>query len=174
VTESDTKIIIGIDPGTRITGYGIIEVTKKGIKALDYGCIRPPATAKLSDRYFIIYESLEELLKEYLPMEMAIESQFFHKNAQSALKLGIAKGVAIIQAKKYKMRVFGYSPKEVKSAVCGTGKAGKGQLQGAVQRSLFLAVPPQPEDASDALAIAICHAERSQNVLGFKLSNKEI
>jgi crossover junction endodeoxyribonuclease RuvC len=170
----DKKIIIGIDPGTRITGYGVIEVTKKYIKALDYGCIRPPVNAKLSDRYYIIFESLSELLSQYEPSEMAIETQFVYKNAQSALKLGIAQGVAIIQAKKNNMKVFGYSPREVKCAICGTGKAGKAQLQGAITRSLQLAAPPQPEDAADALAIAICHAEKSQNVLGFTLSNKEI
>lgn len=171
---SKKKIILGIDPGTRITGYGIVEVEGRNYKVLDYGCIRPPVKAKLSDRYFIIFESLAELFELYTPTEMAIETQFVYKNAQSALKLGIAQGVAILQAKKNNIKIFGYSPREVKCAICGTGRAGKEQVQGAISRAFCLKSYPEPQDAADALAIALCHGEVSQNILSFKLTQKEL
>lgn len=159
------KIIIGIDPGTIITGYGIICVSDRGVKTIDYGCIKPPANQLLSDRYLIIYDSLLELLIEYKPTVMAIESQFVHKNVQSALKLGGAKGAAIIGAKKHGLKIFGYSPTEVKQTITGTGKASKQQLQSAVARFLNLKELPQPYDAADALAIALCYARASEGSL---------
>src|SRR5205807_10039509 len=107
-SSNDEKIIIGIDPGTRITGYGVILIRGTSMKALDFGCIRPPPKALLSERYLIIFESLQLLLEQHKPSEMAIETQFVYKNAQSALKLGIAQGVAIIAAKQNQLRVFGY------------------------------------------------------------------
>ena len=168
------QIIIGIDPGTKVTGYGVIVIIGNTMRALDYGCIRPPPNALLSDRYLIIYESLQELLSLYKPIEMAIETQFVYKNPQSALKLGIAQGVAIISAKKHKCRVFGYAPRAVKSGMVGTGKASKEQLLGACARFLNLKEYPRPQDAADALAIAICHANARKNALFGKLKNNEL
>jgi len=168
------KIILGIDPGTQVTGYGIIVCKGNSFHALDYGCIRPPRNALLSDRYFIIFESLAELFKTYTPAEVAIETPIIAKNAQSALKLGCAQGVAIIQAKKHKVQIFGYSPTQIKCAITGTGKASKTQLQGAVARFLHLAKLPQPQDASDALACALCHAHSSLSLLFSKLVSREI
>lgn len=154
---STEKIIIGIDPGTRITGYGIIKVSHQGLLPLDFGCIRPPTDMPLGDRYTIIFKSIEQLLETYQPIEMAIETQFVHKNVQSAMKLAIAMGCALLTGKLKNLKVFGYSPKEVKRAIVGTGKASKDQVESAITRYLNLSRPPTPQDAADALAIAICH-----------------
>ncbi len=166
------KIIIGIDPGTQVTGYGVISVDRSSITTLDFGCIRPPQKAKLSDRYYIIFQALRTLLKKYSPEEMAIEDQFFSINVQSMLKLGIAKGVAIIAAKEEAIAIYSYSPREVKCATVGTGKATKEQVQRSVARRLGLKTIPEPYDAADALAIAICHTISSTQSL--HQTNKEI
>ena len=163
--HSDKKIIIGIDPGTRITGYGVIQVTGNTFLPLDFGCIRPPPTLPLGERYAIIFSSLQQLLENYDPTEMAIETQFVHKNVQSAMKLGIAMGCALIAGKLRGLKVFGYSPREVKCAIVGTGKASKEQIESSITRYLNLQSPPTPQDAADALAIAICHIN-GDSVLG--------
>lgn len=152
-------IIIGIDPGTTITGYGVIEYVDGIFRALDYGCIRPPARMKLSDRYLILFNAIEELLLRYCPEALAVETQFVQKNIQSAIKLGMARGVAIIAAKRRSIAVFEYAPTKAKLAVVGNGKASKYQVQNMVKLLLNLSDLPEPEDAADALAIAICHAQ---------------
>ncbi len=163
------KIIIGIDPGTRVTGYGVIKIYGNTIIPLDYGCIRPPPKAPLSERYYIIFSGIKTLLAEHEPEEMAIETPFVYENPQGALKLGITFGVILIPAKERSMKVFGYSPKEVKCSVTGTGKASKDQVLGAVTRALSLRIPPKPQDAADALAIALCHAHAPKNqIVGCK------
>lgn len=151
-------IIIGIDPGTQVTGYGIIEVNGSNIRAIDYGCIRPPPLLKLTDRYLIIYNGLEELLDRYQPQALAVEMQYVHKNVQSAIKLGMARGIAIIAAKRKGVSIFEYAPTKAKSAVVGNGRASKQQVQGMVKVLLNLVEVPTPEDAADALALALCHA----------------
>jgi crossover junction endodeoxyribonuclease RuvC len=157
--KHDPKIIIGIDPGTTVTGYGIIKVIGNAYHAIDYGCIRPPAKYKLSERYLIIFESLEALLVEHNPHVLVVESQYVKKNVQSAIKLGMARGIAVLAAKRRGMPVFEYAPTKAKLAVVGSGKASKQQVQWMVQRLLNLALPPYPEDASDALSLALCHAQ---------------
>jgi crossover junction endodeoxyribonuclease RuvC len=152
-------IIIGIDPGTQITGFGVIQADGTNFRALDYGCIRPPQGLKLSDRYLIIFNAIEELLAKYSPAALAIETQYVAKNPQSAIKLGMARGVAVVAAKRRGLSVYEYSPSKAKSAVVGNGKASKEQVQGMVKMMLNLSVVPTPEDAADALALAICHAQ---------------
>jgi crossover junction endodeoxyribonuclease RuvC len=152
------SIILGIDPGTRVSGYGLIQLHDHGYDSIDYGCIRPPAHYKLSDRYLIIFNSIVELIEQYKPCALVVETQYVNKNVQSALKLGMARGMALIAAKKNGIPVFEYAPTEAKRAVVGNGKAGKFQVQGMVQSLLKLKEPPHPEDAADALALAICHA----------------
>ncbi len=154
--------MIGIDPGTRVTGYGIIAIDGNTIEPIDFGCIRPPTDILLSDRYLIIHEGLLTLLERFTPSEMALETPFVSKNAQSSLKLGIAMATALLAAKGRKMKVFGYSPREVKCFISGTGKAGKEQVQNTVARLLMLKTLPEPHDAADALAIALCHATRAE------------
>ena len=162
---SQKKIIIDIDPGTIVTGYGIIVSQHGSYEALDYGCVRPPPKLKLSDRYLIIFESLEALLHKYSPDVLVVETQYVHKNVQSALKLGMAKGIAIIAAKKRGIPVYEYAPSKAKQSVMGNGRASKHQVQKMVQWLLKLSQPPTPEDAADALSLAICHAQSSQNSL---------
>jgi crossover junction endodeoxyribonuclease RuvC len=151
-------IIIGIDPGTRVTGYGIIEMEGRSFRTLDYGCVRPPLKSKLSDRYLILFNAIEELLHKYRPHVLAVETQYVEKNVQSAIKLGMARGTAIIAAKRQGLSVFEYTPSKAKLAVVGTGKASKQQVQGMVKLLLNLQAMPMPEDAADALALALCHA----------------
>lgn len=168
------KKIIGIDPGTRVTGYGIVLVDGNSYEPIDFGCIRPPPDLLLSDRYQIIYEGLQALLERHSPHEMAIEMPFMSKNPQSTLKLGIAMGTAILAAKTCKMKVFGYAPREVKSFIAGTGKAGKFQVQNTVARLLMLSSLPTPHDAADALAIALCHASQPEVVHFENQKTKEL
>ncbi len=167
-----SKKIIGIDPGTRTTGYAIVEHSSGTFSPVDFGCVRPPPDALLTTRYAIIFESLELLLDRFCPTEMAIETPFINKNAQSALKLGIAMGCALIAAKRRGIKVFGYSPREVKCAIVGTGKASKEQIQMTVARRFVLKELPKPQDAADALAIALCHATFPQSV--FTQTKKEL
>lgn len=162
--SSERKIILGVDPGTCATGYGIIEIFDHAIVPIDYGCIRPPSSYKLSDRYLIIFESIDLLIEKHHPIAVAVETQFVHKNPQSALKLGMAKGSVIIAAKRRQLPIFEYAPTVAKRAVVGTGKASKFQVQGMVQRILRLASLPKPEDAADALALAICHAHLAEHL----------
>lgn len=154
------KKILGIDPGTHITGYGIISVEgKREISVIDYGCIRPSSSLPLTKRYCIIFESIKTLLEEYAPEAIAVETQYIHKNPQSGIKLGMARGVVILAAALREIPVFEYAPCRAKQAVVGSGRASKIQVQAMVQRLLRLSKLPEPEDAADALALAICHAQ---------------
>ena len=151
-------IILGIDPGTRITGYGIIEKLGGTYRPIDYGCVRPPANLKLSDRYLILFNAIDALILKYRPDVLIVETQYVDKNPQSAIKLGMARGAAIIAAKRHGLSVFEYAPTKAKMAVVGKGTASKEQVQGMVQLLLKLKTIPTPADAADALALAICHA----------------
>lgn len=152
------KIILGIDPGTRVTGYGLISTDGKDHEVLDFGCIRPPAKLGIHERYLAIYEGLDFLMEKYQPEIVVVETQFVQKNIQSAMKLGMARGVAILTATKRKIPVFEYAPRKAKQAVVGNGGASKEQVKRMIQVLLRLPHPPEPEDAADALALATCHA----------------
>lgn len=153
-------IILGIDPGTGITGYGLILVKNHLLEALDFGCIRPNKTLTLHDKYLMIHNGVTELIERYKPDVLAIETQFVKLNPQTALKLGMARGSVIIAAKVKGIEVVEYSPSVAKKAITGSGRASKEQVQGMTQKLLCLDKPPTPEDAADALSIAICHAHR--------------
>lgn len=163
-SPQQVEIILGIDPGTRVSGYGVISIQDHSYIPLDYGCIRPPPRFKLSERYLVIFESVEELIEKYQPTALVVEMQFVQKNVQSALKLGMARGAVLIAAKRKGLPVFEYAPTVAKRAVVGNGRASKFQVQGMVQQILRLAAPPQPEDAADALALAICHAQAAPHI----------
>ena len=156
--QQKNNIIVGIDPGTVVTGYGVIWIDNNQYKAQDFGVIKTAANLDLNDRYHYIYKGVVEIIKKYRPAYMAIETQFMSKNPQSALKLGMARGVVIIAAKEGGLPIFGYTPKEAKKAVVGNGSASKEQVQAMVQMLLGLAQKVSPADAADALALAICHA----------------
>ena len=156
-------LTLGIDPGTLVTGYGIID-PQTG-RAIDYGCIRPPRKLRLSERYAIIYRSISELIDRYEPEAVSVETQYVNRNVQSALKLSVARGLVILAATQREIPVFEYTPSKAKIAVVGNGRASKEQVQAMIQKLLVLAKPPEPEDAADALALAYCHIEMSKSPL---------
>lgn len=159
--HQNSHTILGIDPGTTVTGFAVIETTHQ-FDLLDFGCIRPPAKYKLSDRYLIIHDATLELLEKYSPKAVSIETQFVSRNPQSAIKLGMARGVIVLAARKMKVAVFEYAPKKAKLAVTGNGNASKYQIQQMMKQLFNLKEIPQPEDAADALALALCHANASK------------
>lgn len=151
-------IIFGVDPGTCVTGYGVLEFFDGSFRVLDFGCIKTPQSLKLTDRYLIIFDCLQQLLEKFNPDVLVVETQFVHKNSQSAIKLGMARGIVLLAAKKRGMQIMEYSPTRAKKAVTGRGHATKYQVQAMVKQLLDLEEIPEPEDAADALALAICHA----------------
>jgi crossover junction endodeoxyribonuclease RuvC len=156
-------IILGVDPGSRITGYGIIRVEGRHTEYIDSGCIRV-GEKPMAERLRVIFQSLVTLIGEYRPEEFAIEQVFMARNPDSALKLGQARGAAIVAAATSGLDVHEYSARQVKQAVVGSGGAEKAQVQHMVQVLLSLSRKPQ-EDAADALAIALCHAHMNQSLL---------
>lgn len=154
--------ILGIDPGTRTTGYGIIEKVGNRLIHIDNGGIFTRADMALADRLKVIYDGLSHVIKVYAPDVVAVEQIFMAKNPLSALKLGHARGIALLSGVNHGLCVFEYSALQVKSAVVGFGKAEKSQVQQMVKTLLKLPEIAQ-EDASDALAVAICHAHTNIN-----------
>jgi crossover junction endodeoxyribonuclease RuvC len=154
-------IILGIDPGTLITGYGIIESTNGRMKVLTHGAIRNDSRKSLPLRLKCIYESLAQTIARYHPDQLAIETAFYGKNAQSALKLGHARGVAMLAAVIREIPTSEYSPREVKKAIVGKGNASKQQVQYMVKSLLHMKEAPKYYDATDALAVAVCHLHRT-------------
>jgi len=149
--------ILGIDPGSRATGYGLVLCEGNRLQHIDNGVIRPPEKAELATRLLYIQQELATVIARYAPECAAVEQVFVAHNAQSALKLGQARGVALLAAAQAGLDVSEYTPMQVKSAVVGYGRAAKGQVQQMVRALLNLPEIAQ-EDASDALAVAICHA----------------
>jgi crossover junction endodeoxyribonuclease RuvC len=163
-------LILGIDPGSRVTGYGVIRVLPRGYEAVDFGCIRPSTSKKASVRYKTIFEGVLELLDLYKPQALAIETQYVHKNILSAIKLGKAAGVIMVAASLREIPIFEYAPSKAKKAVVGNGQATKEQVQRMVKALLSLSKIPEPADAADALALAICHA----NALRFNIHTQHL
>jgi len=149
--------ILGIDPGTRITGYGIIDVEGNRLRHVDNGIVKTLSSAALPLRLKVIYDGLTSVLREYSPDAVAVEQVFLAKNPRSALTLGHARGTAVLSAVNLGLDVHEYSALQVKSAVVGYGHAAKQQVQHMVKVLLNLPEVAQ-EDAADALAVAICHA----------------
>jgi crossover junction endodeoxyribonuclease RuvC len=156
-------IVLGVDPGTLITGYGIIETMNGKMKVLDCGIIQNNSKTSMPLRLKNIFETLTILTDRYHPDEFAIETAFYGKNAQSALKLGHARGVAMLTAVTREIPTHEYSPREVKKAIVGNGSAAKEQVQFMVKSLLKLKELPKHYDVTDALAVAICHLQRRQS-----------
>ncbi len=150
-------IILGIDPGTAMTGYGLIQCTKEKIKLIKHGSIKTLNDHDSSCRLNLIYEEIVAIMKEHQPEILAIESLFFSNNAKSASAVGQAIGVIKLAAAKKKMKVFEYPPLKVKMKLVGNGRAEKSQVQSKVRKALKLRKIPRPTHAADALAVAICH-----------------
>ena len=155
-------IVLGIDPGTAATGYGIVERTGSRLRALDYGCFETPAAWALPQRLLAIGDAVSDLIEMHRPDLVAVERLFFNRNVQTAFAVGQARGAVLLTAARHGLEVHEYGPHEVKIAVTGYGRAEKMQVQQMVQRVLGLAALPRPDDAADALAVAIClaHAYR--------------
>ena len=149
--------ILGIDPGSRITGYGVIDNSRRGLEAVGFGELKPPREAPLSVILVTIQSKLIEVIQSFSPDAIAIEDIFFGKNVKSLIKQGHVRGVAILAGARDAIPVFEYSPLEIKKAVVGYGRAEKNQMQIMTKALLNLDKLPSP-DAADALAVAICHA----------------
>ena len=149
--------VFGIDPGSERTGYGCVETDGSRHRIVTCGAVGAPASASFSDKLFEIHRRLVELLAECRPDSVAIENIFYAANVRSALKLGHARGVAMLAAAQAGLTVVEYTPAEIKRAVVGYGRAEKPQVQQMVKLLLGLAAVPSPHDAADALAVAICH-----------------
>lgn len=151
-------IILGIDPGTALTGFGAVAYERAQHRVLGFGCIRTPAHDPESERLLHIHERVAELLDTYKPHAVSIEKLFFNKNVQSALSVGQARGVAMLAAAQRGIPVYEYTPTAVKLGVTGQGRAPKSQVGYMVKTLLNLDSVPRPDDVADALALAICHA----------------
>jgi len=150
-------IILGIDPGTAITGYGIIEKGRK-LELITYGCIKTSTDLSTAERLDKTYKELKTLIKKYKPEIAAVEDIFFFKNLKTAIKVSQARGVILLAIAQSKIRVAEYTPLQIKQAVACYGRAEKLQVQKMVKAILGLEEIPKPDDAADALAVAICCA----------------
>lgn len=152
------KRILGIDPGTGILGFGVIDVDKNGKTLLvDAGVIRTPVKQADSDRLATIYTELHEIITDLKPNVMAVEKLFFAKNVTTAMSVAQARGVVLLCGKQHKLELYEYTPLQIKQALTGYGRAEKSQIQEMVRIMLGLAEVPKPDDCADALAAAICH-----------------
>jgi crossover junction endodeoxyribonuclease RuvC len=154
-------LVLGIDPGTAVTGYGLVERgSDRSMRLIECGVIRTSPKSPLSLRLREIFEGVTELMIRHRPEAVAVEGIFFGKNARSAMVLGHARGAVLLAASLQDRDVAEYPPAEVKSAIVGTGRATKDQIGFMTQKLLRLREPPRPEDAADGVAVAICHCFR--------------
>jgi crossover junction endodeoxyribonuclease RuvC len=150
-------LVLGIDPGTAITGWGIVERDGDSLTLLDYGTVTTTSGTPLPERLQIIYRELGQILERHVPDAVAVEKLFFSKNVRTALAVGQARGVALLAIADAGLPLHEYTPLEVKQSVSGYGRASKEQVQKLVQILLGLDSLPEPDDAADAIAVAICH-----------------
>jgi crossover junction endodeoxyribonuclease RuvC len=172
--------IIGVDPGTLFTGYGIVEFERNELTHISSGVIKIPSTKEFAPRLRIIYDQLALLIKKFRPEEFALETSFYGKNVQSALKIGYARGVSLLAAIHNNLEIKEYSPREIKKAIVGNGAASKEQVLYMIRKLLSIRKTKIKFDETDALAVAICHAfkitapaKRSRNWKEYVESNPE-
>jgi crossover junction endodeoxyribonuclease RuvC len=156
-------IILGVDPGTIFTGFGIINYDKNSFNRVKNGLIKLPSTKTIAQKLELIYEGLDKVIKTYSPDEFAIETAFYGKNVQSAMKIGYARGVSMLAAIHNNVPVSEYSPREIKKSIVGTGAASKEQVSYMIKTILNIKGDKMRLDESDALAIALCHAFRMKS-----------
>lgn len=152
------EIILGIDPGTAILGYGVIKKRGDKLQMLVADCVRSKASTSISERLLKIAQELKIIIDQYQPTEIVVEEIFFSKNVKTAISVAQARGVVLLTAAQAKIKLTEYKPNQIKQAVCGYGQADKRQVQEMVKRILCLKEIIKPDDAADALAAAICHA----------------
>jgi crossover junction endodeoxyribonuclease RuvC len=150
-------IVIGIDPGLARVGYGVIEVKNRQPEPVCYGCIESGKDQRTSERLLYIYNEISALFEKYPPAHIAVEKLFFSKNITSAMGVSEARGIILLLAGQKKIPVAEYTPNQVKQAITGSGRADKRQMQEMIMRLLHLQTIPRPDDAADALSIALCH-----------------
>ena len=163
-------IILGIDPGIAIVGFGVVEYKGNAFSVVNYGAITTKAGMKLSDRLRDIYEDTHLLIEKYHPDAFAVEELFFNTKVKTAITVAHGRGVSILAASVQGIPIFEYTPLQVKQAVAGYGRADKAQVQRMVKSLLNLNAVPKPDDVADALAVAICHAHTARYQ---KLVNEE-
>lgn len=151
-------IILGVDPGIATTGVGLIEKQGSKLVLKHYGAILTSPKSSFEDRLALLYHKLRLLIQQYSPSTMAVESLFFSNNAKTAMQVSQARGVILLAASHEQIGIHSYTPLQVKSGICGNGQADKNQVQYMVMKLLGLQEKPKPDDAADALAIAICHS----------------
>jgi crossover junction endodeoxyribonuclease RuvC len=149
---------IGIDPGTAILGWGVVDEIGGALKLVDYGALTTPAGMAAHDRLVMLYDGLQLLLRKHRPDDAAVEELFFGKNVNTAITVGQARGVVLLALAQAGLPIHEYKPMAVKQAVAGYGGADKKQMQEMVRLTLQLPSIPKPDDAADAVAVAICHA----------------
>ena len=164
--------ILGIDPGTAIVGYGIVDYNGRKYEVEDYGCIFTEKDENMETRLEKIYDELDLIIKKYKPDAMAIEELYFFKNNKTVISVGQARGVIVLCGKKNKVHISGYTPLQVKMGITGYGRADKQQVQKMVATILNLDEIPHPDDAADALAIAVTHINTISSSVGI-VKNKE-
>ncbi len=157
-------IILGIDPGYGLIGYGVIEKLPTGLRVLDYGAISTPKDKALNERLEIIYDSIKLLIDKFKPDDLAIEKLYWGRNITTAIPVAEARGVILLAAQQSKVAIYEYTPLQVKSALVGTAKADKHQVQFMVKTILKLQKIPRPDDAADAIAMAMCHSQTNQKL----------
>jgi crossover junction endodeoxyribonuclease RuvC len=155
------RVTIGFDPGTAILGYGVVQ-GDDDVTLVEYGVIETEAGREMPDRLVTLYDAVTRLIAEHDPDEVAVEQLFFARNVTTAIAVGQARGVVLLAAAQQGVPVAEYSPSEIKNAIVGYGKADKRQMQEMVRIMLGLEHVPHPDDAADALAVALCHAQTRQ------------
>jgi crossover junction endodeoxyribonuclease RuvC len=152
--------VLGLDPGSRVTGFGVVDLSPAGPACVDYGTIRPPLGVPLPDRLRVLAEGVRELIETFHPDALVVENVFLGPSVRSMAVVGQVRGALIATARLGGVEVFEYAPREIKLAVVGTGNASKQQIQYMVRAALSLPVLPTPFDAADGLAAALCYANR--------------
>ncbi len=161
--------VLGIDPGIAIVGYGIIDFDGRSYRTVDYGVINTPAKLGYAQRIKMLYDAMEQILEEYHIDAVAIEELFFNQNTKTAITVAQARGALVLAVMNKHIELFEYTPLQVKQSICGYGRADKRQVQEMVQRLLSLKELPKPDDAADALAIAIGHCSTNRFAKLFKV-----
>ena len=159
-------VILGIDPGYAIVGYGVLEYSNNRFTVLDYGAITTQAGTPFNRRLEMIYDDLYLLMERFHPEAMSIEKLFYNTNAKTVIDVAQARGVTVLAAQKHGVEVFEYTPLQVKQSVVGYGRAEKKQVQEMTRLILNLEKIPKPDDTADALAMAICHGHASGSLMG--------
>jgi crossover junction endodeoxyribonuclease RuvC len=150
-------LVLGIDPGTAITGYGLVHEQDDGLSLVECGVVTTPSSQPQPERLQMIYRGLSDVIRRFQPEEAAVEELFFSRNVRTALSVGQARGVALLALVDAGLPIYEYKPLEIKQAVAGYGGADKQQVQEMVRMLLNLERVPQPDDAADAVAVAVCH-----------------